>query len=512
MTKPNSINEQAHGETATAPELVVLGAGPAGLSCAYEFMKHERTCRVWDKNDVVGGLARTVEYKGYRFDVGPHRFFTKNDEVNKMWHDILGDDVLQVKRLTRILYNNTFFNYPLKPLDALFGLGIFVSARALFSFAWAKWRFNGRESRNFEEWVVKHFGEVLFRIFFKTYTEKIWGLPCTEIGAEWAAQRIKGLSLTTVIAGALFGPKKGKARIKTLVDCFDYPKTGAGLVYEKMAKSLVGYGTAIELSTAATVLNRRGNRIISVEGNGRDGLKTVEVEHLFSSIPLTEFVMRLMPHAPDDILEAARALYYRDHITVNLILNRRAIFPDNWIYVHSPEVRMARITDYGNFSEFMLADKMRTCIAVEYFVFAHEELWASNDRDVIELAIAELARVGLVKPHEVIDGFVVREKDSYPVYYVGHRPLFDRIKAYVDTLENVTLMGRGGMYKYNNQDHSILTGLLAVRKYYGEMHDIWEINTDEEYLEEKQLPTPIHAGNPPNATAGRVTSSGSPRL
>lgn len=490
------IKDKLKDETSTAKELVILGAGPAGLSCAYEFMKHERNCRVWDKNDVVGGLARTINYKGYRFDVGPHRFFTKNDEVNKMWHEILGEDTLQVKRLTRILYNNRFFNYPLKPFDALFGLGVFVSTRALLSFIWAKWRFSGRGSQNFEEWVVKHFGEVLYKIFFKTYTEKVWGLPCTAIGAEWAAQRIKGLSLSTIIVGALFGQRKGKAQIKTLVDRFDYPKTGAGLVYEKMAKSLIDFGTTIELNTAATVLHRKGSRISSIEGKGREGLKVAEVEHLFSSIPLTEFVMRLMPPAPDDILEAARALYYRDHITVNLILNRRAVFPDNWIYVHSPEVRMSRITDYGNFSEAMLADKSRTCIAVEYFVFAYEEIWASPDKDIIGLAISELNRVGLVRPHEVMDGFVVREKDSYPVYYVGHRPLFDRIKAYVETLENVTLIGRGGMYKYNNQDHSILTGLLAARKYFGQIHDLWEVNTDGEYLEEKQLPSPIHADNP----------------
>lgn len=491
------VENEFKDETSAVKELVILGAGPAGISCAYEFMRHERTCRVWDRNDVVGGLARTINYKGYKFDIGPHRFFTKNDEVNKLWHEILGEDALQVKRLTRILYNNRFFNYPLKPLDALFGLGVFVSVRALVSFIWAKWRFSGRRSQNFEEWVVNHFGEVLFRIFFKTYTEKVWGLPCTAIGAEWAAQRIKGLSLSTLIGSALFGQKKGKAQIKTLVDSFDYPKTGAGLVYEKMAKCVVDFGSIIESGTAAEVLHRNGNRIVSVEGRGREGTRVVEVEHLFSSIPLTEFVMRLMPPAPDDVLEAARALYYRDHITVNLILNRRAIFPDNWIYVHSPEVRMSRIADYGNFSEFMLADKMRTCIAVEYFVFAHEELWASADSDIIALAISELDKVGLVRPHEVLDGFVVREKDSYPVYYVGHRPLFDRIKEYVDTLENVTLIGRGGMYKYNNQDHSILTGLLAARKYFGQSHDIWEVNTDEEYLEEKQLPSPIHAGNPP---------------
>ena len=480
----------------SSSQLVVLGAGPAGLSCAYELMRHQRRCLVWDRNEIVGGLARTVHYKGYRFDIGPHRFFTKNDEVKELWHQILGDDVVQVRRLTRIFYKNKFFNYPLKPFNALSGLGLGVSLHAILSYMWAKWHLANKASRNFEEWVVKHFGEVLYRIFFKTYTEKVWGLPCTEIGAEWASQRIRGLSLGAAIISALFGQQRGKRQIKTLVDSFSYPKKGAGLVYEKMADTLRGFGSVIKTSLTATVIHHANGRVVTVEGQGAEGVTTAAVEHLFSSIPLTEFVMKLTPPAPDDVLQAARSLYYRDHITVNLILNKRAIFPDNWIYVHSPEVRIARVTDYGNFSEDMLVDKDATCISVEYFVFAHEALWSMPDKELVELAISELSMIHLVKPEDVTDGFVVREKDSYPVYYVGHRPLFDRIKAYVDSFENITLIGRGGMYKYNNQDHSILTGLLAARKFFGERHDLWEVNTEEEYLEEKQLPTPYHAGKP----------------
>ena len=467
--------------------ILILGAGPAGLSCAYELSKQRYLSTVWDKNEVVGGLARTIEYRGYRFDIGPHRFFTKHDEVNALWHNVLGDDALRVNRLTRIFYNQTFFHYPLKPLNALLGLGIGTSLRAVVSYLHAKYKLAGHTARNFEELVTKQFGAVLYRVFFKTYTEKVWGLPCTSIGAEWASQRIKGLSLGTAVWNALLGPRKGRRQIKTLIDCFDYPRTGAGLVYEKMSRTLTRFGSSIALNTTATVIHRRGNRITHVEAATPRGAVTTQVTHLFSSIPLTEFVLKLHPSAPEDVLEAARKLYYRDHITVNLILSRRAIFPDNWIYVHSPNVRMARIADYGNFSEEMLATKDTTCISVEYFVFAHEDLWSLPDTDLVRLATEELNTVGLVRPHEILDGFVVREKDSYPVYYVGHRPLFEKIKNYVDGLENVTLIGRGGMYKYNNQDHSILTGLLAARKYLGESHNIWEINTDEDYHEEKHI-------------------------
>ncbi|WP_337286852.1 NAD(P)-binding protein [Candidatus Methylomirabilis sp.] len=473
--------------------LVILGAGPAGLSCAYEFMKHGRTCRVWDKNDVVGGLARTIEYKGYRFDIGPHRFYTKNDDINAMWHKILGEDAVQVRRLTRIFYKNRFFDYPLKPLNALRGLGPWTSICAVLSYCWAKWHLAGQPPQNFEEWVVKNFGEVLYRIFFKTYTEKVWGLPCTSIGTEWAAQRIRGLSLRTAILSTIFGQPRGKRQIKSLIDSFYYPRTGAGLVYEKMAAALVRFGTSIETQTMVTAIHHAGHRITKVEGEGIQGRRVEDVGHLFSSIPLTDFVMKLTPPGPTEVLEAAHSLYYRDHITVNLVLRKRAIFLDNWIYVHSPEVKIARVADYGNFSESMLADKDTTAISVEYFVFAHEELWNMHDKDLVRLAIYELGKIGLVKEEEVVEGFVIREKDSYPIYSVGHRPLLDKIRGYVDLFENLNLVGRGGMYKYNNQDHSILTGVVAARKYFGEEHDLWEVNTEDEYLEEKQPPAQTHA-------------------
>lgn len=413
LSLPIAQVDVGHVETGTSSSgpLVVLGAGPAGLSCAYELMQRGRACVVWEKNHIVGGLARTIEYKGYRFDIGPHRFYTKNDEVNAMWHKILGEDVVPVKRLTRIFYENQFFDYPLKPFNALRGLGLWTSISAVLSYCSAKWHLDEQQPQNFEEWVVKNFGEVLYRIFFKTYTEKVWGLSCTSIGAEWAAQRIRGLNLKTAILSAVIGQSRGKGQIKSLVDLFYYPRTGAGLVYEKMAAALERYGSEVETATVATAIHHDGHRITKVEGKGIHEHRVEETGHLFSSIPLTEFIMKLTPPAPTAVLEAAHSLYYRDHITVNLILRKRAIFSDNWIYVHSPEVKAARIADYGNFSENMLADKDTTAISVEYFVFAHEALWNMPDKDLIDLAVCELEQIGLVKREEMLDGFIVREKD-----------------------------------------------------------------------------------------------------
>jgi protoporphyrinogen oxidase len=357
----------------------------------------------------------------------------------------------------------------------------------VLSYLAARWQRANKPARHFEDWIIGRFGEVLYRIFFETYTEKVWGLPCTEIGSEWAAQRIKGLSLPTAIRNAFFGQRRGKNQIKTLIDAFDYPRTGAGLVYEKMSELIRRGGSTIMTDICATRFHRQGNRVVSVDSEGRSPSQGIDVEHLFSSIPLTEFILKLDPPPPDEVVRAARALYYRDHITVNLILNKPSVFPDNWIYVHSPEVRIARIADYGNFSADMLGDQGKTCVSVEYFAFADEDLWKMEDGDLIRFASDELDKLGLIRPDEIEDGFVVRERDSYPVYYVGHEPEFEKIRKYVDTLENVTLIGRGGMFKYNNQDHSILTGLLAARNYLGADHDLWDVNTEQEYLEERQV-------------------------
>jgi protoporphyrinogen oxidase len=479
-------------------ELIILGAGPSGLSCAYELGQRGIKTVVLERHDKVGGLCRTMEFRGFLFDVGPHRFFTKNDEVDKLWHELLGDEVTHVNRLTRILYRNNFFDYPLKPLSALKGLGILTSLHAVCSYIWSRITRRNTAVNSFEDWVVNQFGKVLYEIFFKTYTEKVWGIPCSDISAEWAGQRIKGLSLSKAVINGLFPSlNRGSGGVKSLVDQFDYPRKGAGQIYERMADKILAAGTSIKLGTSAHTIQHDGKRIVSVAYDEASGAGTMNVQHLFSSIPLTEFIMRLRPNPPEDVLEAARSLYYRDHITVNLIVKKRAPFPDNWIYVHSPEVKVARISSYGNFSPEMLGDQSKDALSVEYFAFAHEDIWQMADRELIELGVKELVHLKLIEPSDFEDGFVLRERDSYPTYYLGYKKSLETIRNYVDKFENLTLVGRGGMYRYNNQDHAVLSGLLAARNYsgHGRKYDLWEINEENEYLEEKQLPSPLHAGN-----------------
>ena len=477
---------------------VILGAGPAGVSCAYELAQHGTAATVIERHDRVGGLCRTIPFQGCRFDIGPHRFFTKNDEVDRLWHAALGDQAVTVARQTRILYRNHLFDYPLRPLAALQGLGLWTSARAMASFARIKLFPERRPpAGNFEDWVVRQFGRVLYDIFFKTYTEKVWGISCRDISAEWAGQRIKGLSLSSALLHSL---KRGGATgtgIKSLVDQFDYPRLGAGQAYERLAEQAQRRGADFRFRTSVQEILHDGTRLTAVAVAGPDGgCMRLPAAQVFSSMPLTQFVLRLNPVPPAEVVEAARTLYYRDHLTVNLVVRRRRPFPDNWIYVHDPRVRMARIACYGNFSDGMLADPAQDALSVEYFAFAHDDLWQRDDAELIRLAGAELEQTGLLAAREIAGAFVVRERDSYPVYYLGYRRNLETIRNYLARFANLTPIGRGGMYRYNNQDHAMLSGLLAARNYChpGARHDLWEINEENEYLEEKQLPLPLHAG------------------
>ena len=478
-------------------DVLILGAGPAGISCAHELTKRGVAPTVIERHEQVGGLCRTLAHQGFLFDIGPHRFFTKNEEVDRLWHAALGDQCASVSRLTRILYRNYLFDYPLRPLAALRGLGLWTSAKAMASFARIK-LFPGdtRPEDHFEAWVVHQFGRTLYEIFFKTYTEKVWGISCQTISADWAGQRIKGLSLISAVLNSLkFG--HGGTGVKSLVDRFDYPLRGAGQAYERLADGAQSNGAVFKLNTRVHGLHHENGRIVAIETENQAGtLERLPADHVFSSIPLTQLVLRLNPAPPDDVLEAATSLYFRDHITVNLVIRRRRPFPDNWIYVHDPRVRMARIACYGNFSEKMLVDPARDALSVEYFTFAHEDLWQMADDQLVALATRELEQVGLLKPGDFETGFVLRERDAYPVYYLGYRNNLDKIRSYLARFDNLAPIGRGGMYRYNNQDHAILSGLLAARNYCvpGTRHDLWEINEEQEYLEEKQLPLPAHAG------------------
>ena len=469
--------------------LVIIGAGPAGLGAAYELAKRGVTCTVFDKNNQVGGLARTFEYKGFRFDVGPHRFYTKNDEVNRFWHEILGKDFIPVKRLTRIYYRGKFFQYPIQPLDAFLKLGLFTSTTVALSYLKGGLFRSKEEPKNFEEWMIRNFGKKLYEIFFKTYTEKVWGIPCRELGPEWANQRIKNLNLWEAVKNALWSG--GHSRAKSLIEQFHYPHTGAGMLYERMKEIIEGRGSRVHLGTTVKKIHHRNGTITGLEAAAPEKSREVPVSYLFSSAPITFFVQHLHPKPPVRVLEAAAQLYYRDHITVNLVINRNNLFPDQWIYIHDPAVRMARVANYVNFSSAMSPTPHKTPLSVEYFAFADkDDLWEMNDKALIDLALRELTAAGLITRRDTTgaDGFVVREKDSYPTYYTGHKAQFDILKEYASRFTNLQLIGRAGMYKYNNQDHALLTGFLAARNFLGEKNDIWSVNAEDEYLETQYKP------------------------
>lgn len=466
-------------------ECCILGAGPAGLGAAVELAKHGiKDIVIIDKNAQIGGLSRTEIFDSYRFDVGPHRFFTNNSEINQLWHQTLGSDFIPVDRLTRIFYKKKYFNYPIKAFDALLKMGPIESAHALLSFLAAK-AGSQKEAETFEDWITQKFGRKLYETFFKTYTEKVWGIPCTEIGAEWAAQRIKGLDIIEVLKSALL--PKPKKNIKTLVEQFDYPRLGAGQMYEVMSEEALKNGGELLLNTTVTAFNSKDNMISSVEALGPDGEKIeIQAARYFNSIPLTHFFKLLHPKMDGSIKNAVESLYYRDHITVNLLIDKTDLFPDQWIYVHDQAVKMARLANYNNFSKAMINGQNKTAVSVEYFVFQNNEVWNMSDSDLKQLAVDELDYLGLVQKDAVEQGWVVRETESYPTYYLGFQTHYDLLKQSLDTFSNISPVGRGGLYKYNNQDHSTMSGILAARNYLkmpGSPFNIWDINIDAEYQE-----------------------------
>lgn len=465
-------------------DAAIIGAGPAGLAAAYEMSRYGASVHVLERLDQVGGLARTLYREGCRFDIGPHRFFTRNDEVNQLFIDIVAEDVVHVPRLTRIYYNSTYFNYPLTPVNALFGVGPAASGAIFASYMHTRLRqrLAPNVPTNFEQWVSDQFGARLFETFFKTYTEKVWGIPCNQIGVDWAAQRIKGLNLGTAIRHALFKSKTN--RIKTLVDEFMYPRHGAGQFYEKMSMLIAERGSAVQTGRQVVRIRRNNFRVHSVTVADHHGNEEeIEARTFMSSAPLTEMVQRMEPTPPDAVLTACRSLRYREHIGVDLRI-KGVPFPDNWLYVHAKEVQMARVANYRNFSHAMADQDDVSPITVEYFVFKDDETWNLSDERLIALAVDELVQMGLVRPEQVLSGFVVRSEKAYPVMEMGFQRHIDTIKSWLDQFENLTPIGRSGMFKYNNQDHAIATGLLAARTALGfGKYNPWLVNIDAEYLE-----------------------------
>jgi protoporphyrinogen oxidase len=470
----------------TTPErVIVVGAGPAGLTAAYQLAKRNAPVDVFEADDVVGGISRTVERDGWRFDIGGHRFFTKVAAVEALWHEILPNgDFLLRPRMSHIYYRGTLFDYPLKPMNALRGLGIMESVRCLASYAWARIR-PPRDQSHLEGWVSARFGKRLYSIFFKTYNEKVWGVPATAIQADWAAQRIKNLSLLKAIANAL-RPGRNQRDVASLIEEFQYPKYGPGMMWEHAATLVEKLGGTVTLNTWVDEVHREGGRATAVTvRDAAGGARRIPADHVISSMPLSALVKAVRPAAPAHVVEAAEDLRYRDFLTVALVVPEKHSFPDNWIYIHSPDVKVGRIQNFGSWSPYLVKDG-RTCLGMEYFVFEGDELWEAADSDLIGRATDELERLGLATPGAVEVGYVVRMPKAYPVYDERYQENVDTIREWLaEHLPNVTPVGRNGMHRYNNQDHSMMTAMLTVENILdGTDHDVWSVNVDEEYHEE----------------------------
>lgn len=473
------------------PEVVIVGAGPAGLTAAHGLTTRGVTPVVLEADDVVGGISRTAERDGWRFDIGGHRFFTKVQPVEDLWHELLTpDELLTRPRMSRIYYGGKFYDYPLKVANALRNLGIIESVRCGLSYLWVRVR-PPRDTSTFEGWTARAFGWRLYRTFFKTYTEKVWGVPATSIQSDFAAQRIKNLSLVAAVVNAV-RPRRNQKDITSLIEEFEYPRYGPGMMWERARDVVEERGAKVHLRTAVTAVRHADGRATAVVADGPGGPLELPADHVISSMPLSALVLAMDPPAPDDVRTAARDLRYRDFLTVALVVPRADGFPDNWIYVHSPDVRLGRIQNFGSWSPWMVKDD-RTCLGLEYFCFEGDDLWTMDDDDLVALGTRELAVLGLVDPDVVQSGYVVRMPKAYPMYDERFRHNVDVLRAWLEgAVPNVHPVGRNGMHRYNNQDHSMYTAMLTVENILdGTDHDIWAVNVEEEYHEER---TPAASG------------------
>ncbi|TEU03894.1 MAG: NAD(P)/FAD-dependent oxidoreductase [Candidatus Aminicenantes bacterium] len=460
--------------------VIIAGAGPAGLTAAYEACKKGLNPVVFEKDTEVGGISKTVNYNDYLFDVGGHRFFTKYQEVKKIWDEILGEDFLTRPRLSRIYYNNDFFYYPLKPLNALKNLGLINSVSIVWSYILSQIR-PYKDVKNFEEWISNKFGKKLFNIFFKTYTKKVWGISCKEIQADWAAQRIKSLSLGKAILNSI--GFLGKGRVTTLIDEFQYPRKGPGQMWNAARELIEKKGGKVKLNTPVVQFNRKSDKIISLTIKNNGSLQEINGDHFLSTIPLRELVQGIKPDAPVEVLDAAQNLKYRDFFTVGLIIDKPSIFPDNWIYIHSPEVKVGRIQNFKNWSPEMVPDPKMTTLGLEYFCFDTDDIWKKNNEELIEMAKEEAVKLKFASRDQIIDGLVIRSPKTYPIYDEGYLERVGIIQNYLVGFKNFQTMGRNGLHRYNNQDHSMLSAMYAIRNILGEDYSVWDINIDDEYHE-----------------------------
>ncbi len=469
---------------APAPEItpsrpvLALGGGPAGLTAGYLLAKQGHPVIVLESTDQVGGIARTEVRDGYRFDLGGHRFFTKSREVDDLWHEVLGDEFLRRPRQSRIYWNHKFLEYPLQGMDVVRKLGPVDLTKAVLSYFWAAIKPRGRED-TFEEWVVNRFGRWLFNQYFKSYTEKVWGVSTSEIRSEWAAQRIKGLSFIAAARSAFFGNRGNK--ITSLISAFNYPRYGPGQMWERMRDEIRTHGGEVRLNAPVTRLRLDGGRVVEVVAGG----ETYTPSYVISSLPLRTAVGITEPEAPVEVRDAARGLRYRDFLTVALVIENEQMFPDNWIYIHDPTVRVGRIQNFRSWSPWMVPNDTDASIGMEYFCFEDDEVWSMADEDLVTMATREIQELGLARADRVKMGFVVRVHKAYPMYDAHYGERVQAIRGWLGEIPNLIQVGRNGLHRYNNSDHSMLTAMRAVENIlHGTDHDIWAVNADSVYHEE----------------------------
>jgi protoporphyrinogen oxidase len=460
--------------------VAVIGAGPAGLTAAYELVRQGVEVHVYEATGIAGGMCRTITLWGCRVDIGPHRFFSTDPRVNRFWSGIVGNDARKVARLTRIYYKRRFFEYPLRPFNAFRNLGAVETARCLTSY--------GRQvvapkkvGEDFESWVIARFGKRLYEIFFKTYSEKLWGIPCSELDADFAAQRIRKLSMFEVVKNAFFGGN----RHKTLIDEFMYPIGGTGMVYERMRAFIDGNGGTVRFHQKVRRVITEGDRVTGLElENG----ETRAYDSVISTMPLTH-LLRTLDGTPAPVREAAERLRFRNTIIVYLHVQGTGIFPDNWIYVHANDLQVGRITNFRNWVPELYGDSPNTILALEFWCQATDPRWSETDESLISLATRELLATGLVDARKVLDGFVQRVPNCYPIYSRGYKNDLQPVQDWLDNFSGLHVIGRYGAFKYNNQDHSILMGLLLSEKILqGADHNLWEVNSDYEVYQEEIVP------------------------
>ncbi|SIN63843.1 UDP-galactopyranose mutase [Parasphingorhabdus marina DSM 22363] len=477
-------------ETNAPVDVAVIGAGPAGLTAAYLLSKKGYSVTVIEKDPTyVGGISRTVEYEGFRFDIGGHRFFSKSKEVVDLWNEILPDDFIQRPRMSRIYYEGKFYSYPLRAFEALWNLGIWRSSLCMLSYAKAK-VFPKKDVKSFEDWTVNQFGWKLYSIFFKTYTEKVWGMPCDEMSADWAAQRIKGLSLWNAVTDGLkrsLGlnkkPNDGQ-EVKTLLETFRYPRLGPGMMWDAARDFVRSKGNDVLMGHSLKQLAQDADGNWRMSAASDAGEKVITAKHVISSAPMRELATRI--HPLPETLPQAQELNYRDFLTVALMVKSEDLFPDNWIYIHDDRVQVGRVQNFRSWSPEMVPDESIACVGLEYFCFENDGLWSSTDEDLVELAKKEMAILGLCNPEDVVGGAVVRQEKAYPVYDDSYEQnvaeMRDDLESRFPTLH---MVGRNGMHRYNNQDHAMMTAMLTVENIEAGTRkwNVWNVNEDAEYHE-----------------------------